>query len=258
MQVGNYRVIKQISEGTFGRTFLGEHVHLKKPVCLKQEKTGEDIYRKLFADEARLLWDLHHTSLPTLKEFYDLPDVGMVAVLSFIEGEDLQTVREKRGAVADEHLCWIMQRLLEALAYLHYHKVIHCDIKPQNILLNIPVHNAVLVDFGLYVQDPTRFSRAKGGTPFFMPPEFLQGLPPIPASDLYSLGMTMVFLAGGNVKNGALPNDMKPELTELISTMIRRDPLARPQCARQLNEQLTHLRRRLFNRVASSTLFETR
>ena len=167
-------------------------------------------------------------------------------------------VAEKRGFVDDEHLCWIMQRLLDALSYLHFHRVIHCDIKPENIILDIPNHNAVLVDFGLYVADPNHHTKAKGGTPFYMPCEFAQGLPPIPASDLYSLGMTMVFLSGGNVGNGSLPTDMKPELQEFIGAMIRRDPLARPQNARSLNQELSSLRRRMFGRAETKEMFKTR
>lgn len=256
MRIGNYKVIKQISEGSFGRTFLGTHMVNGKKVCLKQDKTGDPVFQDLFRQEADLLWDLHHVSLPTAKDRIEDPNFGPVVVMSFIEGEDLQTIVERGGAIDPEHVCWILQRILDALSYLHYHKVIHCDIKPQNIILDIPVHNAVLVDFGLYVKNPDQMSKAKGGTQFFMPPEFLQGLPPLPASDLYSLGMTAVHLLGGNVQTGTIPRHVPAPLRSLIERMIRRDPLARPQDARTLNYELAQLRKAVFGRSSTQEAFK--
>lgn len=255
MRIGSYDVVRQISEGSFGRTFLGRHAALGEPACLKQEKTGEAAYRKLFEREARLLWNVHHVSLPTLKDYADLPGHGQIMAMSFIEGADLQGLVEKRGAVDDEHICWILQRVLDALSYLHWRKVIHCDIKPQNVILDIPAHNAVLVDFGLYAAG---MEPPKGGTPFFLPPEFMMGLPPTPAADIYSLGMTAVFLAGGDIRTGALPHDMRPDLAAFINAMIRRDPDARPQDADALNGTLAALRKRAFGRSATLEEFKLR
>ena len=258
MQIGSYTVERQIAEGAFGRTFLGRHVRLGVPVCLKQEKTGDPVFRDLFREEARLLWDIHHASLPTLKDYLEDPDFGQVAVMSFIAGESLDTVLQHRGAVDDEHICWILQRVLDALSYLHYHRIVHCDVKPANIILDIPTHNAVLVDFGLALGGPLAHSRAKGGTPHFIPPEFVLGLPPIPASDIYSLGMTVLALAGGNIQNGSFPTDMIPELSSLIRRMVRRDATARPQDARELNHEVTKLRSGVFGRCATREEFKLR
>lgn len=178
--------------------------------------------------------------------------------MSFIEGESLDTVLRDKGAVDDEHICWILQRVLDALSYLHYHRIVHCDVKPANIILDIPTHNAVLVDFGLALVEPLAGSRAKGGTPLFIPPEFMLGLPPIPASDFYSLGMTAVAIAGGNVHNGTTPQDMTPALAEVIRRMIRRDPTARPQDARELNHEMTKLRQSVFGRCSTREEFKLR
>ncbi len=258
MNIGSYTVEHKITEGAFGRTFLGRHRLLREPVCIKQEKTGNPTYIRLFREEAKLLWNIHHASLPTLKEYLETSDYGAVAVMSFIAGDNLQKIVSEQGAIDDEHICWILQRVLDALSYLHFHRIVHCDIKPANIVLDIPVHNAVLVDFGLSLQDPNARSQAKGGTPFYLPPEFQQSLPPIPASDLYSLGMTAVFISGGNILNGSLPTDMHTDLRALIASMIRRDPLARPQDARVLNRQLTQIRQRAFGRTQSTEAFRLR
>lgn len=258
MNIGPYTVERQISEGAFGRTFLGRHKLLGEPICLKQEKTGDPAYMDLFREEAKILWHIHHVSLPTLKDYLEHPDFGQVAVMSYIEGESLAELLQGKGPVDDEHICWIIQRVLDALSYLHYKRAVHCDIKPANIILDVPTHNAVLVDFGLTIVGPGAASRAKGGTPHFVPPEFLQGLPPIPASDLFSLGITAVALSGGNILNGTLPGDMHPTLAQFIQRMIRRDPMARPQDARKLNQELAGLRKSIFGRTSTREDFKLR
>lgn len=258
MKLGPYTVLRQISEGSFGRTFYAEHDVLRVPVCVKQEKTGDPDFMRLFREEARLLWDVRHSSLPTLKDYRELPDAGQIMAMSFIAGEELQTLTETRGFVADEHVCWILQRLLDALSYLHFQGIIHGDVKPANVILDIPNHNAVLVDFGLFVGRPSATSKAKGGTPLFVAPELTDGKPPIPASDLYALGATALAMAGGNLAARSLPPDMNPELAALIRRMLRHDPLARPQSARELSNQITTLRSAIFGRTSTREAFALR
>lgn len=217
------------------------------------------MYLKLFREEAALLWDMSHVSLPTVKDYIDVAGCRPVIVMSYVPGENLAEVVERGGPIDDEHIAWILQRVLDALDYLHrYRHVVHCDIKPQNIILDTRNHNATLVDFGLAVVRPTSNSKAPGGTKYFLPPEFVDGRPPIPQSDIYSLGMTAVFLAGGNVKTGALPSDMHAELQAFIAAMVRRDPLARPDNAGELNHKLAQLRRSIFGRSSTREEFKFR
>ena len=258
MTVGSFEVVRQISEGSFGRTYLGRHVQLGDAACIKQERTGLPEFTRLFRDEAKLLWRLHHVSLPAMRDYVEAPDIGQAIVMSFVEGSNLEEVVAAGGPVDDEHICWILQRTLDALSYLHHLGIVHCDVKPQNIILDIPEHNAVLVDFGLCAVQPTARTKPKGGTRYFLPPEFLVGRPPIPASDLYSLGMTAVFLAGGNAATGMLPQDMRPELRACIEQMIRQDPFARPQDARVLNQTITAFRRSVFGRTSTREAFKHR
>ena len=259
MIVGNYRLKKMISEGAFGRTYLAEHRILGKPVCIKQEKTRELDYMKLFKQEAEVLWGLRHPSLPFLMDYIEdpNPDIGQLIVLSYIAGDDLESVVEK-GAIDDEHVCWILDRILGALSYLHFRGIIHGDLKPANIILDIPDHNATVVDLGMAAMKPNEYSKAKGGTPFYLPPEFDLGKPPIPQSDIYSLGMIAVRLVGGDIRNGVLPNDMRSALKSLIASMIRRDPMQRPNSADKLRADIHLMRKAEWKRTSTMEEFKRR
>ncbi len=259
--IGNYHVLKQISAGGCGITLLGEHVLLKEKVCLKLEGTGLPEMQKLFREEARLLWNLSHESLPAVKDYIETTvggDFVQCIVMNYVEGVSLETEVEKRGFIDDEHICWIIQRILLALHYLHFHNIVHCDIKPANIIINTPVHLATLVDFGLSIARPEQKSRANGGTEFFMPPEFPAGRPPIPESDIYSLGMTAIFLSGGCIGSGNPPNDMHPELAAFFGRMIRHDPTKRPGGALLLHDELAKLRQKIFGRTSTREEFKHR
>ncbi len=258
MNLGPYEVQRQISEGSFGRTFYAVHRKLGLPACLKQEKTGDPEYIRMFEEEARLLFEVRHSSLPVLRDYFETRDAGAVMVMSFIPGDDLARLVEKRGPIDDEHICWILQRTLDALSYLHYHGIVHSDVKPQNIILDIPRHNAVLVDFGLFIANPSAVTKAKGGTKFFAPPEFAQGRPPLPASDLFSLGVTAMYLAGGHVPTKTVPPDMDPRLADILQRMTRRDPLSRPQDARDLSHEITRVRQSIYGRTHTNEEFKLR
>jgi serine/threonine protein kinase len=258
MDIGQYEILRKIGEGSFGRTFEGRHHILGIPACIKQERTGDPVYQRMFREEAELLAKVHHISLPAFRDYFELPDFGQVLVMSYISGENLRKRVDREGAIDDEHIAWILQRTLDALSYLHFQCIVHCDVKPENLILHLEEHNVVLVDFGLGVIHSDAKTLAKGGTEAYMPPEFGNGLPPIPASDIYSIGKTAVFLSGGNPMTGALPKDMHPLFAECIRAMIRKDPFARPQNARDVSRRITEIRRQIFGRTETTELFKLR
>lgn len=261
MRVGSYNVTKQLGEGSFGRTFLGEHVLLKGlKACIKQEKTGQQPYMDLFRDEAATVARLRHPSLPSFVDYREEGgDVGQVLILSYIEGEPLDKLVEGGKFVDDEHICWIIDRILGACSYLHGKwNIVHCDLKPGNIIVDIPDHNATVVDLGMAYFKPDDLAKAKGGTPGYLPPEFGVGLPPIPASDIFSIGKIALFLAGGDVIKGEFPSDMDKRLVDFFSPWIRHDPRERPQGVDKLRFELGELRKKVYGRSSTREQFKFR
>jgi serine/threonine protein kinase len=190
--------------------------------------------------------------LPTLRDFIRCEDGSYVLVMTYIEGKDLyKIVKEDYPRGMDpEHVCWIMQRLLNALHYLHFYAIIHYDVKPQNIIIK-KEHNAVLVDYGLSSIRPGRKTRGEGYTPAFAAPEQIAGGPPIPETDIYGLGVSMIYALGGNFIGKTYPSSVPMELQEFINQMILHDPLKRPKEAQSLIKPLSNLREKLFGRRSS-------
>jgi serine/threonine-protein kinase len=178
--------------------------------------------------------------------------------MELLDGEDLTKHCAKETLLPVPQAVEFTAMVADALDYAHKQGIVHRDIKPANIIINKPVHLATLVDFGLSMARPEQFSRAHGGTEFFMPPEFPLGKPPIPQSDMYSLGMTAIFLAGGDIGSGNPPADMHPDLRSFFGRMVRRDPTARPGSAVELHQELSILRQKIFGRCSTQEEFKYR
>ena len=252
-KIGNYEVIRQIGEGGFARTYEARHILLGEMACLKQNIELNEDDKKILRNEAKLLWKIHHHSLPALRDYIELDDGSCVLVMTYINGKDLYKIvaEDYPDGLPCEHVCWIAQRLLNALHYLHFYGIIHGDVKPQNILILPKDHNAVLVDYGLSTIKPKNRTKSVGCTEAFAAPEQIAGKPPIPETDIYGLGLTMMFALGGNVKSGIYPSSVPKDLQEYFNQMVVRDPRKRPQSAEELIKPLSELREKIFGRKSS-------
>ncbi|HLD00571.1 MAG TPA: serine/threonine-protein kinase [Candidatus Nanoarchaeia archaeon] len=252
--IGNYEIIRQIGEGGFGVTYEARHVIRPKiKACLKQHinLTAEDI--ELLGKEADLLAELHHHSLPTFRDYYRANDGSYVLAMSFIEGKTLEQSVKKHKAIDPEDVCWVTQRTLNALYYLHSQGIIHGDVKPNNIIVQPQKHNAVLVDYGLSFIKPRADSSVIGYTEIFAAPEIQVGKPPLPESDLYSLGLTMTYALGGDPAIKQIPNHVPAKLKEFYHELMRPDPLDRPKWEKEdLVKKLSDVRQEVFGRRFSS------
>ncbi|MBI5065398.1 serine/threonine protein kinase [Candidatus Woesearchaeota archaeon] len=252
MQIGNYKVIKQIGEGGFGRTYEAKHVLLEEKACLKQNinVTKEDA--ELLKNEAKLLWNVHHYSLPAMRDFFKMEDGSYIIAMSFVEGKTLDKIIKKHKALHPEEVCWITQRLLNALHYLHNKGVVHGDVKPPNVIIQPSEHNAVLVDYGLASLLPTRKTKAIGYTPIFVAPEIEEGKPPIPESDLYCLGLTMLYALGGDPIAKSYPDHVPKEIQDFCNDLIRYNPVDRPNWEKEdLVAKLSKVREEVFGRKST-------
>jgi len=231
-RIGSFVITDVIAEGGFGVTYKGKHHLTGKPVCVKQSHETSPELNAILVHETNAIWDLRHHGLPVMRDLLEMEDESLLLVMSFVEGMNLAQLTEKVGRLEPKHVSWITERCLNVLMFLHRFKVVHGDIKPQNVMLQPVDHTVTLVDFGLAMVNPSRHSKPLGYTEIFAPPEQLAGRPLLPESDLYSLGVVMLFLLSGGdlekVISRSVPNDLPRPFRHFISELLRIDPLERP------------------------------
>lgn len=249
VRIGNYRILEEIAEGGFGITYRAVHEFLGEPVCIKHALNISALDEALMLEEARAVWDLRHWAIPAVRDIIRLDDGSVSIVMSYVPGSNLQQIVEKHGAMDPEHVCWITERVLNALRYLHDRGVIHGDIKPANIIVQADTHQVVLVDYGLALVKPGRDSKNKGFTPLFASPEQIEDRPLLPESDLYSLGLTMIHALGGDPLAVKVPTAVPDPVCQFIKKLIARNILARPNWQKEdLCQAMSDVRQQAFGR----------
>jgi hypothetical protein len=211
-----YRIEQQLGKRAGRYTLLARDLQTQVQVVIKRLSLGEDFEwddLKLFEREALTLKNLDHPSIPRYLDAFDIElssGKGFALVQTYIPAKSLEAQVQAGRTFSEAEVTTLVTELLKILRYLHERApaVIHRDIKPSNILLGDPVPNSsdpvarlgpvYLVDFGS-VQ--TLAAKAGStvtivGTYGYMPPEQF-GDRAVPASDLYGLGATLVYLLTG-------------------------------------------------------------
>jgi len=205
-----YQVEQSLGKKAGRQTLLARDLHTQKLVVVKlltfnHEFEWDDL--KLFEREAETLKSLNHPAIPQYLDYFELESPtykGVALVQSYIDAKSLDQHLKSGRSFSQADVQQLGQSLLEILIYLHSQSppVVHRDIKPSNILLGdrsgTTVGQVYLVDFGsvqtLVAHEGSTITVV--GTYGYMPPEQYGGRA-TPASDLYSLGATLICLATG-------------------------------------------------------------
>ena len=203
-----YQAQKLIASGRFGRTFFGEDIIENRPCLIKQFfPTSEDGITlnsqkaiELFHSEAQRLQDLgNHPQIPQLYAHLE-QETYQYLIQEWITGENLETQLSQNQTFSEREIRKLLSSLLPVLDYLQKNTVIHRDIKPENIIsCSQKQSEYVLVDFGAAKLASLRNLVKTGtiiGSPGYAAPEQVYGKPTF-ASDIYSLGVTCLYLLTG-------------------------------------------------------------
>jgi serine/threonine protein kinase len=201
-----YELIRPLGEGGFATTYLATDHSTGRNCVIKElswAKVDDWKFIELFEREARVLANLNHPQIPAFIEFFTEPASDgnrIFLVQEFIDGSNLRDLVQSGKHFSQREVIEIGLQVSRILEYLHSLSppIIHRDIKPSNILIDSKgiVH---LVDFGAVRDKILNNQKTEGGnftvvgTYGFMPFEQFQGRA-IPASDIYSLGATLVYL----------------------------------------------------------------
>lgn len=218
-----YQIIQVLGGGGFGETFLAEDTYLpsRRRCVIKQLKPMThdpqmyQLIQQRFAREAAILEKLGDRSdqIPKLYAYFS-ENGQFYLVQEWIQGQTITSLVEIKGVLSETAVRNILVSLLSVLDYLHSEGIIHRDIKPDNIILRHENALPILIDFGAVKETITTVSYTQGkikpsivlGTPGFMSPEQAAGRPSY-TSDLYSLGMTAVYML-----TGKLPQELEIDL----------------------------------------------
>ena len=205
---GRYRLVERVGQGGMGKVYKVTHSHLGKTFALKiisENFADKGKARDLFFREARLASALSHPNIASVVDYGEDEERGAFMVMEFLNGEPLSRIVRRESRLGLRQACDIMLQVAEALDYIHSNKIVHCDIKTENILLcDVPGRKrekqVKLLDFGLARSTvSSRHTASLQGTPHYVAPERIRGGSPTPASDIYGLGILFYELITGKV-----------------------------------------------------------
>jgi serine/threonine-protein kinase len=199
--VDHYRVLELIGRGAMGVVYKALDVNLDRTVALKvmsAEVRNDPDFVERFRQEARVQAALNHPNVALLFDYF-IHDGAPVAVMEFIEGESLEQLIRRRGAIPAREAIPIFKQALRGVAAAHRAGIIHRDLKPANLMLTTDGVVKVM-DFGIAkrpgVTGATKVSTSIG-SPLYMAPEQILGRPVDCRTDVYGLGITLYELVSG-------------------------------------------------------------
>lgn len=195
-----YDFIRQIGEGGMGKVYEAYDKSLKRKVAIKRvrpELVSSDYVREQFLSEARMVALLRH---PYIVEIYTVLETenSLYLVFEYVDGQTLETRLDIDGRLPFSQVKEIFKYVCEGLQYAHAQDIVHCDLKPGNIMI-LENNKAKVMDFGVAKKmDNQTGARTVAGTPAYMAPEQQRGFMR-KQSDVYSLALCVYEALVGQV-----------------------------------------------------------
>ncbi|MGO1316641.1 MAG: protein kinase domain-containing protein [Cellulomonadaceae bacterium] len=254
----SYVLESVIGRGAMGQVWRGRNrqgqVFAFK--VLRPELAGDPSVVQRFVQERGILTGLSH---PGLVRIHDLVVEGdtLAIVMDLVQGGDLRAMLTQRGPLPPAEVAVIGSHIAAALGYLHRAGIVHRDVKPENILIDVTggTYHVRVADFGIAkLSDSSALSATTAlvGTPQYMAPELADGHGPTPAVDMYALGIILYELSCGVTPYAGAPTltalrlhadtmPGRPEgvpdpLWHLIERLLGKDPAQRPTADRAAAE----------------------
>ena len=237
-RLGNdrYELGHPLGHGGMATVYWARDLKLDRQVAIKllaDNLAHDEDVRKRFSREARLAAKLDH---PNVIQVFDVGDEDErpFIVMEHVDGGTVADRMEgRRRSISSEDSLRMLAQLCEGLGHAHSKKLVHRDIKPQNLLLRKSDDCLKITDFGIAraIEETTRLTRPGKviGTDRYMAPEQLADGKITPAVDVYACGV---------VADELLPKNRGPDLQEIVGRCLREEPKDRFPDARALGEAL--------------------
>ncbi|MDA0565112.1 protein kinase [Streptomonospora sp. S1-112] len=239
---GRYRLSELIGEGGMGRVWEGVDELLDRPVAIKEliippqlPRDEVEVLRTRMLREARSAAQLSHPNIITVFDVVEIDDRPWI-VMELVRGTSLSDVIKSEGPLPPGRVARIGLQVAAALAVAHERGIVHRDIKPANVLI-ARGDRAVLTDFGIARLEGTTNLTSTGllvGSPSYLAPEQAHGNRATPATDMWSLGVTLF-----QATEGRTPFQRPTPMATLTAIVTAEVPS--PQAAGPLTPVIEHL-----------------
>lgn len=277
---GRYEVVAELGRGAMGVVYKARDPQIDRFVAVKTVSMWGEVpeekaeFRLRFLNEAQAAGRLHHAGIVSIFDVGEDPDKqDPYIVLEYVAGESLNRILARQKKLPLVKALRLAEEIAQALDYAHAQGVVHRDIKPGNILINED-GRAKIADFGIAKLNLAHFTLPGRvmGTPAYMAPEQLSGEGVDGRSDLFALGVILYAMVTGHspfqgnsattvcfkvanrepVAASALDLNLPPELDEVISRAMAKDPKERYQRGAEFADDLRRLQQ-IFEEGVNST-----
>ena len=258
-----YQILELAGRGGMADIFLAKDLMLERKVALKflrHDFSIDDTFKQKFLFEARAAANLTHVNIVTIYDF-GFEDGRPYLVMEFISGTDLKTLITQHGKMSYIESLPLILQACAGIGYAHRAGLVHCDIKPHNLIITRD-RRLKVTDFGiarvLSSIKPDEQSDLVWGSPLYFSPEQASGKAPSPASDVYSLGVVLFetltgqtpFYSEDAVELAAMHRDQQPipprylipdlpkSLENIILKVLSKEPASRYRTGDQFGRVL--------------------
>jgi len=233
-----YQLESKLGSGGMAVVFKARDLMLERPIAIKvlrKDYSSSVGFRERFRQEAKAAANLTHPNIVTVHDFgYDKE--SLFIVMEYVPGITLKELIKNRGRFSTEEAIPLIVQACAGIGYAHRAGLIHCDVKPQNMLVT-PDQRVKVADFGiaraLASIQSNEHSAIVWGSPQYFSPEQATGKAPVPASDVYGLGCVLYEMLTGHIP---FDTNSAEELARLHIDVTPKEPRERnPAISENLN-----------------------
>ncbi|MEM8941737.1 MAG: protein kinase [Pseudomonadota bacterium] len=225
-KLGRYDIVELIGEGGMARVYKAFDPEINRSVALKilkEEHCQTDEYKNRFIKEGRAAGALTHPNIVTIYDVGTIDDAPYI-MMELLEGTTLGELLQDGERLTPEQTLECVAQLADALDYAHKRQIVHRDMKPDNVIMDLETGVVKIADFGIarLAQSEVNDSTQAGmmlGTPRYMSPEQATGDRVDGRSDLFAIGVIMYEIITGRKAFDA------DSMTTLILQIVQKDPV---------------------------------